>query len=122
MSLMLVSVAAALFSLALGILGLVSPMTALKLVGLRLDPELPHSISEVRATYGGIFIGMSLYAMLSGEPHAFLALGCAWLCAGASRIFSAIFDRALTSGNLVGIVVELLTGALVTLPVLYSIA
>jgi hypothetical protein len=115
------SLIAQLISLALGVLGFASPATAIKLVGLRLDPDLPHSISEVRATYGGIFLGMSLYALVSAEPHACLALASAWGMAGVSRILSAIFDGAMTGANAGGIVLELAVGVLVALPWLSAV-
>ena len=57
----LLSVIGAGASLALGLLGFVAPHAALRLVGLQLVPGLAYSISEVRATYGGIFIGMSTF-------------------------------------------------------------
>ena len=113
-----IALIAAFASLGLGLLGFIAPHRAMSLVGLNMDPALPHSISEVRATYGGIFMGMSLYALVSQEPHAFLALAAAWLMAGFARIFSAVIDRAPTSANLVGIVVELAIGSLVAWPFL----
>lgn len=103
-------------SLALGLLGLVNPHAALRLVGLQLVPGLAHSISEVRATYGGIFVGMSLYALLSQEPHAFLAVAAAWIMAGVARILSALFENAITPANIGGIVVELAIGTLIAWP------
>jgi hypothetical protein len=103
-------------SLALGMLGLVNPKAALRLVGLQLVPGLAHSISEVRATYGGIFVGMSLYALLSQEPHAFLAVAAAWIMAALARTLSALFENAITPANIGGIIVELAIGGLVAWP------
>lgn len=117
-----IALIAAHVSLALGLLGFIAPDVAMKLVGLNMDPSLPHSISEVRATYGGIFMGMSLYALLSHEPHAFLALAAAWLMAGFARILSAVIDRAPTSANFAGIVVELSIGGLIAWPNLHHLA
>jgi hypothetical protein len=112
----LLSVIGAGASLALGLLGFVNPQAALRLVGLQLVPGLAHSISEVRATYGGIFIGMSLYALLSQEPHAFLAVAAAWIMAALARILSALVDNAITPANIGGIVVELAIGSLIAWP------
>lgn len=117
-----IALIAALASLTLGLLGFIAPQIALKLVGLNKDPALAHSVSEVRATYGGIFMGMSLYALLSQEPHAFLTLAAAWLMAGFARILSAVIDRAPTPANFAGIVVELAIGGLVAWPFLHHIA
>ncbi|MCE9522281.1 MAG: DUF4345 family protein [Alphaproteobacteria bacterium] len=110
------SYAAAFFSLGLGLYGLVSPKGALDLIGLQTVPGLSHSISEVRATYGGVFIGVSLYPLLSGEPHAFLALAAAWTLAGICRLASTVFDGATTRFNVTSVVIELCMGVLIALP------
>lgn len=112
----LLSTIGAAASLALGLLGFVYPNAALRLVGLQLVPGLAHSVSEVRATYGGIFIGMSLYALVMQEPHAFLAVAAAWIMAAVARILSALFENAITSANIGGIVVELAIGTLIAWP------
>lgn len=110
------STLASLFSLGLGIYGLVSPQGALRLIGLQTVPRLGHSISEVRATYGGVFIGASLYPLISGAPHAFLTLAACWIMAGLCRLASIVIDRAATRFNITSVVVELLTGTLIALP------
>jgi hypothetical protein len=51
-------------TLALGILGLLSPASAAKLVGIQPDGVL--GVSEIRATYGGLFIGLSVAASTAG--------------------------------------------------------
>lgn len=112
------SYAAAVFSLCLGIYGLVSPNGALDLIGLRKVDGLPHSISEVRATYGGVFMGASLYPLVSDQPHAFLALAAAWTLAGICRLASVVFDGAATRFNLTSVAIELAVGALIAAPYL----
>ena len=112
------SYAAAFFSLALGLFGLVRPEGALDLIGLQKVPGLAHSISEVRATYGGVFTGVSLYPLVTGEPHAFLTLALGWVLAGVCRLCSALFDGAFTRFNLTSIAFEFGVGALIALPYL----
>ena len=98
---------AALFSLGLGLVGVLAPARALKLVGLQLVPGLQHSISEVRATYGGVFVGASLYPLLTGAPQAFLTLASCWIFAGVARLASIVVDRAATGFNFASVAVEL---------------
>jgi hypothetical protein len=112
------SFAAAFFSLALGLFGLIRPEGALDLIGLQKVPNLPHSISEVRATYGGVFIGVSLYPLVTGEPQAFLTLALGWALAGVCRLCSALFDGAFTRFNLTSIAFEFGVGAFIALPYL----
>jgi hypothetical protein len=115
------SYGAALFSLTLGVLGLVAPMRALSLVGLQPVPGLAHSISETRATYGGVFVGASLFPLLTGAPHAFLTLASCWILAGVARLVSIVIDKAATQFNFISVVVELVVGALLALPYLAAI-
>jgi Domain of unknown function (DUF4345) len=115
-ALTLLSYAATLFSLGLGLFGLIRPQGALELIGLQTVPGLAHSISEVRATYGGVFTGVSLYPLVTGEPHAFLTLALGWMLAGFCRLCSAIFDGAATRFNLTSIAVEFGIGAFIALP------
>jgi hypothetical protein len=112
----ILSYAATLFSLGLGLFGLIRPQGALDLIGLQTVPGLSHSISEVRATYGGVFIGVSLYPLITSEPHAFLTLALGWMLAGVCRLCSAIIDGAMTRFNLTSIAVEFGIGALIGLP------
>jgi hypothetical protein len=115
------SYGAALFSLGLGVLGLVAPMHALSLVGLQPVPDLAHSISKTRATYGGVFVGASLFPLLTGAPPAFLTLASCWLLAGVARLVSIVVDRAATQFNFISVAVELVVGALLALPYLAAI-
>lgn len=114
----ILSYAATIFSLALGLFGLIRPQGALDLIGLQTVPGLSHSISEVRATYGGVFTGVSLYPLISGEPHAFLTLALGWMLAGFCRLCSAVLDGAATRFNITSIAIEFGTGALIALPYL----
>lgn len=99
-------VAGAVLSLGLGLYGLLVPMGALRLVGLALDPARPEGISEVRATYGGVFTGISAAALVLGTPGAFAVLATGWAGAGIARTASVLADRAPLRPNLPGIVVE----------------
>ena len=116
----LISYAATFFSLGLGLFGLINPQGALKLVGLQAVEGLKHSISEVRATYGGVFIGVSLYPLISGDPNAFLTLSLGWILAGICRAASAFFDGAMDRFNLTSIAFEFGVGALIALPYLIA--
>jgi len=69
--------------------------------------------SEVRATYGGFFVGISIYSIISQNPVAFIALGCGWLCAAIVRSLTFRFGLA-TSKNIGGVVFEGTIGVLCT--------
>lgn len=95
----IISSVAAVASLGMGFLGLLAPFKAIKLAGLQPDPAAPHAVSEVRATFGGLFIAMSLLALVTAEPLAYATVGAAWFGAGAARFVSIAFDRIPTPQN-----------------------
>lgn len=116
----IVASVAAILSLLLGLYAVVSPQGALKLVGLSLDPKRVEGVSEIRATYGGVFTGVSLAALLLGTPEAFLVLGAGWLGALVLRVASTALDRVPVSANLPGIATEGLIAAGCLLPALLN--
>lgn len=103
----LIGILGAVAGLGLGVLGLVWPHRALRLVGLALDPLAPHGVSEVRATYGGLFMGMEAAVLLAGEPRLYLVPATAWIGAAMARSVSIVTDQCATRENAGGIVVEL---------------
>lgn len=107
---------------ALGGYALARPEDVLELVGLKRDPDKPHSLSEVRATYGGLFLlshgGAAAalgYAPSVGASMA-LALGLAWGGAGVARGWSMIRDDADTPFNVQATIFEFLMGVALALP------
>lgn len=114
------SILATFVSLGLGLYGLFFPKSVLKLVGLALDPGRPEGISELRATYGGVFTGLSLIALLTivlfDNPFIVLGLGCAWLGAGFARVASCLIDGVPMRANMLGIVVEFTLAAFLIMP------
>ncbi len=94
----------ALCTLALGTLGLVAPREIAGLVGIA--PEGMLGLSEIRATYGGIFIGLGVACLLFQQSEVYFAVGLAWLTAAASRTVSIFLDRAFSAKNAGGIIVE----------------
>jgi len=107
-----------LIGLGLGLFAIFSPHGAARLVGIRIIPELPHSISEVRATYGGVFAGGHAFALASGSEVAFLTLACGWGLTGLVRLVSIVIDRAANGPNYGGTVFELAMAVLLGLPFL----
>ena len=107
---------------ALGGYALARPEDVLELVGLKRDPEKQHSLSEVRATDGGLFLlshgGTAAalgYAPAIGAGMA-LALGLAWAGAGVVRGWSMVRDDADTPFNVQATIFEFLMGVALALP------
>ncbi|NWO07533.1 MAG: DUF4345 family protein [Alteromonadaceae bacterium] len=106
----------AFLTLALGTLGLVAPQKIAGLVGIVPNGKL--GLSEVRATYGGIFIGLGAGCLFFQESEVYVAVGLAWLFAAAVRTASIFLDRAFSIKNAGGIIVEAGIGLLLVASVL----
>ena len=100
----------ALCTLVLGLFGLVTPMRAARMVGL--IPDGRRGISELRATYGGLFVAMGLACLVLQDPAAYGVAALAWLGAAAGRAISMAVDREVSWLNVGGFALESTLGAL----------
>ena len=66
----------AIISIVAGCLGLIWPKQVSQKIGLQIPGRLGKS--EVRATYGGLFIGAGVAVILIASSDAALVLGAAW--------------------------------------------
>jgi hypothetical protein len=106
--------AGALVTFALGVLGLVRPRAAAKLVGI--EPIGTLGVSEVRATYGGLFTALGLCALVSQSQLVFTVVGLGWAGIAAGRLVSVLVDRSFAPKNLGGLVMEAGLAALLLVP------
>lgn len=67
--------------------------------------------SEIRATYGGFFFGIALFALISQHATVFVVLGVGWLSAALIRLLSLCFGL-YTKKNLAGVAFEGIIGIL----------
>jgi hypothetical protein len=101
----------ALITTALGFMGLVAPNMASKFTGLTANNRT--AFAEFRATFGGLFVVMGLYPLLSGMSIAFAIVGCMWIGTAFGRLLSVVFDRGYTEPkNFVGVAFEAGVGIL----------
>lgn len=101
-------------TLGLGLLGLLRPHAAAKFTSL--SPVGALGVSEIRATYGGLFVALGGLALLSQEPAAFLVAGVAWAGAAAGRLYSVFVDENRAAKNLGGVAFEGLLAILLLFP------
>jgi Domain of unknown function (DUF4345) len=102
--------AGAVLTVILGLLGILTPLQAGRMVGLK--PLDGRGISELRATYGGLFAGMGLACLVLQTPAAYAVAACAWLGAALMRAVSMAVDRNPSWLNAGGVALELLIGTL----------
>lgn len=100
-------------SVVAGALGFFLPQQVSKTIGLGLPSQL--SISEFRATYGGLFIGAGLAVLIIGSNEAATVLGAAWAGAFIARAVSVVIDRSRSKENIAGLVIEAAVAALLLL-------
>lgn len=104
-----------------GLLGLVNPLLAVRLYGL--DVFDPRGTSQVRATFGGLYLalgGMLLWAATPRASAAASAVGRPYLraaallvgCVAAGRVLSIVIDGVLTPLNLLFLAFELAVSVL----------
>jgi len=98
----------------LGLLGLFLPYKAAAFVSI--SPVGLNGRSEIRATYGGLFLALGVACIVAQAEMVFMVAGVAWLGAAVGRVYSALVDRNGDIKNIGGIALEAGLGTLLVLP------
>lgn len=101
---------AAIITVGLGFAALCSPGLIAKQVGIEASDSFGRS--EIRATYGGLFVGLGAACLWLQSYEAYLVAGVAWVAAAAARIVSMLIERDYWGKNWMGILVESGIGSL----------
>jgi len=99
-----------LITVILGTVGIIAPTKIAQLVSI--EPDGLTGIYEIRATYGGFFLGLGLASLYFDSQVLFTAMGIAWLSAALGRIVSVVGDRNTEIKNIFGILFEMAIGLL----------
>jgi hypothetical protein len=110
--LLILKIIAALATAATGLLAFVKPSAAYGFTGLNANGV--RGVSEIRAVFGGLFIGLGIAPLFLG-PTAYLMLGIGYLAIAATRTFSMIFDRSYAQSNIISLVIEIVLGIVLVL-------
>lgn len=108
----------ALITLGFGFMGLFLPGSVARFVSL--SPLGSMGVSEIRATYGGLFAAAAGAVLFAQDRLLFALLGTAWVGAAAGRLFSWWWDRNRRARNVGAIAFELAVGYLLLMPVIAS--
>lgn len=96
-----------------GLLLLLMPRTALRLLRLQPAAALPGAVvGEARSTVAGFHLGIGLSCLLLAQPLLYLALGACWGLAAFGRLVSIVADRGATPRNWALLAVEAVLAAL----------
>ncbi|MCR9104526.1 MAG: DUF4345 family protein [Gammaproteobacteria bacterium] len=94
----------AVLTLIFGLIGFFKPR--LLLDNLDIELKSPAAVSEARAVFGGLNLGMAIVALSLGEPVIFTALGVTWGVMTLARFWSLAVDGIGVKGAIPGIVVD----------------
>jgi len=117
------------FGAALGARALIDPKWAARFVRLKADDQ-GGGFAEFRATYGGVFLGLHMAALLLALRYlmsggalvgvvaagASAALCAGWAGAAFGRLVAMMRDRADTKFNRISCVVELVMALAIGMP------
>ncbi|WP_171041564.1 MULTISPECIES: DUF4345 family protein [unclassified Pseudoalteromonas] len=91
-------------TIGLGLLGFLLPNVAASMVGIKATSGLARS--EVRATYGGLFIGLGVSCLWFQSFEMFIVVGIAWCLAAIARFIAIFIENETSPKNIGGIVLE----------------
>ncbi len=95
-------------SMAIGLISMLFPKSFARLLGLSFASGSHNGISEMRSTFGGMWVGLGLACLLLAQPLTYFALGLAFAGAVLGRLISMIFDRSFNLHCLIATIVEAL--------------
>lgn len=87
----LINIALALLTIFFGGFAFLAPRYTASALDLQTT-QSTMGLSELRAGSGGLFVVMGLWALLTGDPTAYFAIGVAYAGAGLGRALSILLD------------------------------
>jgi len=103
---------AALATAATGLLALVKPSAAYGFTGL--NAAGPRGISEIRAVFGGLFIGLGIAPIFLGAT-AYTMLGIGYLAIAVVRTLSIVLDKSYAQSNWISLGIEIVLGVILVI-------
>jgi hypothetical protein len=89
----ILKIIAAVASLLFGLVALWNPKRTAETASLKADS--PQGKAEIRASWGGMFLGLGLAALFLRSPDAYMVFGIAYAATAAVRLGTWLLDRKL---------------------------
>lgn len=105
--LLVLKIIAALATAATGLLALIKPSAAYGFTGLSAAGA--RGITEIRAIFGGLFIGLGIVPLFLGTT-AYMMLGIVYLAIAVVRAVSIMFDKSYEQSNWISLGAEIILG------------
>lgn len=100
---------------AFGLLAILQPVRVAQAALLNVDT--PHAAAEIRASWGGLFTGLAVAALLLRSQDAYMVLGLAYLLVAGVRAGTWIFNRSLMNRSVWGFLLfEVVSAVVFMLP------
>lgn len=96
--------------------GLLSLLAPTKIEGFTgIHPVGGRGITEIRAIFGALFIGLGIAAFLLDKAVAYPMLGIMYLAIAVVRAVSMLLDRSIENSNVISLVIEIVVGVILVL-------
>ncbi|MGI9401107.1 MAG: DUF4345 family protein [Rhizobiaceae bacterium] len=102
----------ALITLSFGLICLLFPGIALKLLRMEERSDRPGAKGELRGLLAGFYLATGMFVLIDGGIFVLLALGSAWFATAFGRLISILSDRAGNLYNWAALIFELVLGAI----------
>jgi len=96
-----------------GLLSLVAPTKIEGFTGIH--PVGGRGITEIRAIFGALFIGLGIAALLLDKTVAYPMLGIMYLAIAVVRAVSMILDKSIENSNVISLAIEIVIGVILVL-------
>jgi hypothetical protein len=97
-------VAALLTTAGIGALAFVRPLAVTGFTGLTASGA--RGVSELRAIFGGLFLGLGLAPLALATADAYQVAGITYLAIAATRTFSVLYDKSYARSNIISAITE----------------
>lgn len=104
--------ASAVITIIFGLICLLTPRLAFRIMRLRTEEGIPEAVSESRATMSGFYLGTGILAIVFAQPFIWMVLGAGWVFTAFGRLVSIVLDRGNTQFNWISIAIEFALGVL----------
>jgi len=96
-----------------GLLSLVAPTKIEGFTGIH--PVGGRGITEIRAIFGALFIGLGIAAFLLDKAVAYPMLGIMYLAIAVVRAVSMLLDKSIENSNIISLAIEIVIGVILVL-------
>ena len=98
-------------TLVFGLICLVTPRRAFRIMRRRTQEGVPEAVSESRATMAGFYLATAILAVLFNQPFVWMVLGGGWALTAFGRLVSIAADRGNTAFNWISLAIEIALAA-----------